>query len=117
LQRYDPTITAGAVKVAAARTGLGFVLGPPVTILGVLLSEALFSHTGNSSLPDYLIYAFLLVARIFIWMLVLYFFTKKLPLPKSRLWLYSFFGAIVSSLLDWPGYALAIAAPGRVSFC
>jgi hypothetical protein len=48
---------------------------------------------------------------------LLYLFTKKAPLPKSSLWLYSLLGAMVSSLLDWPGYALATHAPGQLVFC
>jgi hypothetical protein len=123
LKKVEPAITATATKIAAVRTGLGFILGPLATIsLGVLIGFVV-SHLGvSSSSPSsgsgmpYL-YALLFVVRIFVWALVLFLFTRKTPLSRSSFWLYAFLGAIVSSLLDWPGYALAIAAPGQVTFC
>jgi drug/metabolite transporter (DMT)-like permease len=123
LKKFEPVITSSATKIAAVRTGLGFILGPLATVsLGLLIGFA-FSHLGVSSSSSssgsempYL-YALLFVVRIFVWALVLFLFTRKAPLPGSSLWLYAFLGAIVSSLLDWPGYALAIAAPGQFAFC
>jgi hypothetical protein len=121
LKEIEPTIAASATKIAAVRTGLGVVLGPLVTLLMVFLIGLIFFHSGNSS-PDSpfqmpAIYGLLFIVRIFVWALVLFFFTKRAPLPRSSFWLYALLGAGVSSLLDWPGYALAIAAPGKIVFC
>jgi hypothetical protein len=117
VKHFEPTLVAAATKVAAVRTGLGFVLGPPATLLGAFLTEAMFFRSGYSSFQNAAVYGVLFIARIFVWALVLYLFTKKAPLPRSSFWLYSLLGAIVSSLLDWPGYRLAMAAPGQVVFC
>lgn len=48
LKKFEPTVVASATKIAAARTGLGFVLGPPATFLGALLTEAVFFRSGYS---------------------------------------------------------------------
>jgi hypothetical protein len=117
VKHFEPTMVASATKVAAVRTGLGFVLGPPATLLGAYLTGAMFFRSRYSPFQNAAVYGVLFIARIFIWALVLYLFTKKAPLPGSSFWLYSLLGAIVSSLLDWPGYALAIAAPGQFVFC
>jgi hypothetical protein len=117
VKHFEPTIVASATKIAAVRTGIGFVLGPPATFLGAYFTEALFFRSGYSPFQNVAVYGVLFIARIFIWALVLYLFTKKAPLPISSSWLYALLGAIVSSLLDWPGYALAIAAPGKFVFC
>ncbi len=117
LKKFEPTIVASATKVAAVRTGLGFVLGPPATLLGAFLASTVFFRSGHSPFQNPVTYGVLFVARIFIWALLLFLFTKKAPLPKSSLWLYALLGAMVSSLLDWPGYALATHAPGQLVFC
>jgi hypothetical protein len=117
LKKFEPTIVAPATKIAAARTGLGFVLGPPATLLGFFLASTVFFSSAYSPFRDSAFYGVLFVARIFIWALLLFLFTKKAPLPRSSLWLYSLLGAMVSSLLDWPGYALATHAPGQLVFC
>jgi len=123
LKKVEPAVTSSATKIAAVRTGLGFILGPLATISLGFLIGFIFSHLGvssatsNSSSPMVYIYALLFIVRIFVWALVLFLFTRKAPLPRSGFWLYAFLGAIVSSLLDWPGYALAIAAPGQFAFC
>lgn len=117
LKKYEPTIAASAAKIAGARTGFGIVLGPPATLFGGYRTEAVFFRSGYSHFQNVAIYGVLFLARIFIWALVLFLFTRKPPLPKSSLWLYSFLGAVISSLLDWPGYALALAAPGHFVIC
>ena len=117
LKKFEPTIVASATQIAAVRTGLGFILGPPATMLGIFLSSAVFSRSGYSPFQNVGTYTVLFIARIFIWALLLFLFTRKAPLPRSSLWLYSMLGAVVSSLLDWPGYALAINAPGKFVFC
>jgi hypothetical protein len=123
LKKFEPVITSPATIIAAVRTGLGFILGPLTTISLGFLIGIIFSRLGaspgssNSSSPMVYIYALLFIVRIFVWALVLFLFTRKAPLPRSSFWLYALLGAIVSSLLDWPGYALAIAAPGQLTFC
>ena len=123
LKKVEPIFSASATKVAAVRTGFGVLLGPVMSIsliylLGFIVSRfAPSSPLLHSGSPMPVLYGILFVVRIFVWALVLFLFTRKAPLPRSRFWLYAFFGAIVSSLLDWPGYALAIAAPGQVVFC
>jgi hypothetical protein len=123
LKKVEPIISASATKVAAVRTGFGVLLGPVMSIsliylLGFIVSRfAPSSPLLHSGSPMPVLYGILFVVRIFVWALVLFLFTRKAPLPRSRFWLYAFLGAIVSSLLDWPGYALAIAAPGQVVFC
>ena len=123
LKKVEPTITASATKIAAVRTGLGIVLGPLASILFVYLLGFIVSRFAPSSpllhsgSPMPLLYGILFFVRIVVWAFVLFLFTKNAPFPRSRFWLYSLFGATISSLLDWPGYALAIAAPGQVVFC
>jgi len=110
VKHFEPTIVASATKIAAVRTGIGFVLGPPATFLGAYFTEALFFRSGYSPFQNVAVYGVLFIARIFIWALVLYLFTKKAPLPISSFWLYALLGAIVSSLLDFtfsPGTACA----------
>jgi hypothetical protein len=121
LKEVEPTIVASATKIAAVRTGLGLVLGPLATLLVVFLIGLTFFRAANTS-PDssfqmLAIYGILFIVRVFVWALVLFLFTARSPLPRSSFWLYSLLGAMVSSVLDWPGYALAIAAPGKIVFC
>ena len=106
-----------ATKIAAVRTALGFVLEPPATFLGLFLGSAVIFRSRYSPFQDAVTCGVLFFARIFIWALLLFLFTKKAPLPKSSLWLYALLGAMISSLLDWPGYALATHAPGQLVFC
>jgi len=117
LKKFEPTIVASATKIAAVRTGLGFILGPPATFLGLFLSSAVIFRSGYYSTFNTVAYGVLFIARIFIWALLLFLFTRSASLPKSSLWLYALLGAMVSSLLDWPGYALATHAPGQLVFC
>jgi hypothetical protein len=123
LKEVEPAITASAAKIAAVRTGFGVLLGPLASIAIIYSVEFIIAHSSDpsssantgSEMPVF--YGILFIVRIFVWALVLFLFTKKAPLPRSRFWLYALFGAVVSSLLDWPGYALAIAAPGKLVFC
>jgi hypothetical protein len=123
VKHFEPTIVAAAMKVAAVRTGLGVILGPPLTLLIVFLISLVFVRPGTSpSSPNWSphmpeIYGLLFIVRILVWAFVLFLFTNKSPLPRSKFWLYAFVGALVSSLLDLPAYALALAAPGKVVFC
>ena len=115
-RHFDTAMAASAMKIAAVRTVRGFVLGP-LALAGVLLAEALFFRSRFSSFPAPALYSALFIARIFIWVLVLYLLTRKMPLLKSKLWLCALLGATVSRLLDLPAHALAVATPGRIVFC
>ena len=112
LKKLQPAITASALKIAAARTGLGVLIAPLFTAATVWLAS-LFAP--DASL--YGVYAILCCVRILIWALVLFFFSKRADLSVLRLWLLALVGAIWSSLLDWPGYKLAIISPGRIPIC
>jgi hypothetical protein len=112
LKKLQPMITASALKIAAARTVLGVLIGPLFTLATVWLAS-LFAP--DASL--YGVYAILFCVRVLIWALVLFIFSKRAKLSVLRLWLLALVGAIWSSLLDWPGYKLAIISPGRIPIC
>jgi hypothetical protein len=116
LKKLQPTITSSALKIAAARTGLGVLLGPPITLLGGMILGLLFAGV-RGGVPTYFAYAFLWPLRIFIWALVLYIFTRRIDLSASRFWGYAALGALWSCLLDWPGFELAMVAPGKIPVC
>ena len=115
-KKLEPVIACTRTKIAAVRTGLGVLPGPLATRLLVFLISLVFvrrdtsPNSPNWSLQMPEIYSLLFIVRIFV-------FTNKSPIPKSKVWLYAFVGAIVSSLLDAPGYALARAAPGKIVVC
>jgi len=115
LRKLQPAITASAVKIAAARTGLGILLGPPVTIAAIAMLEHFASPRSDSSLL--LLYPWLFALRVLIWALVIFIFTKQSRLPESKLWGYACGGALWSCLLDLPGIGLAIISPGQVPIC
>ncbi len=123
LKKLEPAIASTATKIAAVRTGLGVLLGPLLTLVIVFLISLIFIRPDTSpSSPNWSvqmpeIYGLLFLVRIFVWAFVLFLCTNKSPQPKSKFWLYAFGGATVSSLLDLPGYALALAAPGKIVFC
>ena len=52
-----------------------------------------------------------------VWALVIRIFTRRAAFPNSALWRYSMLAAGWSLLLDVAGVALAMIAPGKVSFC
>ena len=112
LKKLQPTITASVLKIAAVRTGLGVLIGPLFTIAAVWLGSLFAPNTSF-----YGVYAILFCVRILIWAMILFFFSKRADLPIPRLWLLALGGAIWSSLLDWPGYKLAIISPGGISIC
>lgn len=116
LKKLQPTITAGVAKIAATRTGLGILFGPPMTLLGAFVIGFLvpYSQSGSSV---YTAYVFLLPMRVLIWGLVIFLFTKQPNLPRSKLWTYAVAGAVWSCLLDLPGFKLAMIAPGQIPVC
>jgi hypothetical protein len=123
LKKLEPVIASITTKIATVRTGLGVLLGPLAPLLILFLISLVFIGPGTSpnspkwslQMPE--IYGLLFIVRIFVGAFVLFLFTNKSPIPGSKFWLYAFVGAIVSSLLDVPGYPLALAAPGKIVFC
>ena len=105
LRKAKPPITAGPVKVAAVRTSLGIVIGPLLTLGAVAIAV------------DHFLYPLVVVMRFFIWMLVIFLFTKHLNWSGSKLALYSLCGALWSCALDVPAILLAFVAPGKISIC
>lgn len=114
LKRLEPAITASSVKIVAARTGLGILLGPPVTFAIFLALESLKLDDATST---YAFYPFLYGLRVLIWAWVIYLFVKSLNLPKSALWKYAAAASLWSCLLDLPAYGLAIISPGQIHIC
>jgi hypothetical protein len=116
LKKLQPAITASAAKIAAARTGLGILLGPPVTVAAIAIVEHFSSPaSGDSSLLP--LYPFLFALRVLIWALVIFLFARRTGLVESKLWTCASVGALWSCLLDVPGIALAIVSPGQIPFC
>jgi hypothetical protein len=117
LRRWEPAVTASALKIAATRTGLGILIGPPLTI-GLAYAMAHFAPPMSSDLLIFSgVYAFLYALRVLVWALVLYLLTKQIGFRKSKLWTYAALGAVWSCLLDLPGLGLAVISPGQVPFC
>jgi hypothetical protein len=116
LKKMQPTINSSAVKIAVTRTGLGVLLSPPMTLLGAF-TIGLLSPGLNSDAPSYGAYVFLFLARVLVWAFVVFVFTKRSEITRSRLWMYASAGALWSCLLDWPGFKLAMVAPGRIAVC
>jgi hypothetical protein len=116
LRKVQPAITASVVKIAATRTGLGIVLGPPLMIAALFAMEKLVPNS-NSPAPAVLLYGYLFTVRLLVWALVIFLFAKNLSMPRSQLWRYAGVGAVWSCLLDLPGFGLALVAPGQITIC
>jgi hypothetical protein len=116
LKKVQPAITASTVKMAATRTGLGILLGPPLMLAAIYAMETLMPHS-QSAAPGVLLYVYLFTVRLLVWALVIYLFTKNLDIPRSRWWRYAAVGAVWSCLLDLPGFGLALVAPGQITIC
>jgi hypothetical protein len=116
LKKLQPTINASAVKIAGARTGLGILLGPPMTLLGALLMGLLVPQS-SSDVSAYGAYVSLLLVRVFVWAFIIFIFTKRSVTARSTIWTYAFSGAVWSCLLDLPGFGLAMISPGKIVVC
>jgi len=116
LTRYVPAIKGSALKIAAVRTGLGVLLGPPLTLLWMWIA-GLATWQGSWLDSGYALYAGLFLMRVLVWALVLFMLSKRTECPLGSLWFHALLGALWSCLLDWPGYKLADIAPGRIPFC
>ncbi len=116
LTKVQPAVTASVVKIAATRTGLGILLGPPVTIAAIAILEHFNSPASDKSFLLFL-YPFLFALRVLIWALVIFIFTKQSRLPAPKFWAYACAGALWSCLLDLPGLELAMISPGQIPIC
>jgi hypothetical protein len=116
LKKLVPAITAGAVKIAAARTGLGLVIGPLVTF-GMAALMFHFNRNASDASSLWPLYGFLFVIRVVIWAGVIGLFTRGLDFAESKLWGYAAAGAAWSCLLDLPGFGLALISPGQTPIC
>jgi hypothetical protein len=115
LKHFQPSVTAGSVKIAATRTGLGIVLGPVLSIGMVWAASIILGSESN--LPILAFYPFLFVVRTFVWAFVIFVFTNSLGLSRLQIWKYSILGAVWSCVLDLPGFYLALISPGHIPFC
>ena len=50
LRKVQPAITAGAIKMAATRTGLGILLGPPLMLAAIYAMEKLIPKLSSLAL-------------------------------------------------------------------
>jgi len=116
LRKLRPTVTASAVRIAAARTGLGILIGLPLTFGLTLAIAKLFPET-NDNFTISAVYALVFALRTLIWALVIYHFVDELDFQESKLWGLSAIGAVWSCLLDLPGLGLAIISPGQIPIC
>lgn len=117
LRKLRPTVTASAATIAGARTGLGILIGPPLTFVLALAIDRLFPQTPNDNFLIFAVYVLVFVLRIFIWALIVYHFVDELDFQESKLWRLSALGAVWSCLLDLPGIGLAIISPGQIPIC
>jgi hypothetical protein len=116
LKVLQPAIAAGAAKIAGLRTGLGLVLGPIATVSIGFAASRVLTHlpTNNSFYPFYVC---LFTSRVLIWALVIFLFARKTQMGTRWLWACALGGAIWSSVLDLPGYGLAVISPGKIVIC
>jgi hypothetical protein len=116
LNTYVAAIRSPAWKIAAVRTILGVILGPPMTLSWMWL-VGLAEWPGSRLRSGYVLYAGLAVIRVFVWAFVLFVFSERKEYPASRLWFHAVLCAAWSCLLEWPGYKLADITPGKITVC
>jgi hypothetical protein len=116
LKRLHKAIVAGPIKIAAVRTGLGILLGLPISVGSLFLLEN-FAPKGIASMPPYALYFLVACIRVLIWALVIWIFTRQAEIAPRRLWLFALVGALWSCFLDLPGILLAVVAPGQIPIC
>jgi hypothetical protein len=118
LKRLHTRITASVINIAAVRTGLGILLGLPVSVGGLFLFEHLMPKDASTGdMPPYAEYFLLACIRALIWALVIWLFTRQTEITDRKLWGLAFIGALWSCLLDLPGILLAVVSPGRIAIC
>jgi hypothetical protein len=118
LKKIQPSIDAGAVRIAAARTGIGIAAG--LLWLGFLQIGATIFENKAAFLDQYgqfLAYGLLALMRFLVWCLVIGLFTRRVKIPTARFYMLALAGAAWSCLLDVPGVALAMFSPGSIPIC
>jgi hypothetical protein len=115
LRKFQPAVTASAIKIAGARTGLGMLIGIPLSIGMTFALSFLFPAANGAATISAV--TFIFAMRVLVWALVIHLFTKQIVLPKSKFWGYSALGALWSCLLDVPGIGMALITPGQIPFC
>jgi hypothetical protein len=83
LRKLQPAITASSIKIAAVRTGLGVLLGPPITLAAIIALEH-FTHPSPDS-STLALYPFLFSLRILIWALVIFHFYERVRLGRIQI--------------------------------
>lgn len=118
LKKLHTTITASVIKIAAVRTGLGLALGLPISLCGLFLLEHFMPKDATTAdMPPYLLYFGLASIRVFVWLLVVWIFTRQSEITARKLWVLAFVGALWSCMLDLPGILLALVSPGQIPIC
>jgi hypothetical protein len=117
LKKIQPAITAGALKIATVRTVSGLILAPLFVLVYELVTDHKNSQGQFDTIPPYVAYIFLGVLRIFLWALLIYFFTRQTKLSAGKLWMLAGAGAAWSCLLDIPGVLLTVISPGSTPIC
>ena len=104
LKKAEPAITTSSLRVAATRTGLGILFGPPITFAMIFALNHFANPNVDSSLL--VLYPFLFSLRVFIWALVIFIFFETLRGDRLQiLALCLLWGALVLSV----GFARILA--------
>ena len=106
LKRIHPAVEASALLMAGTRTVLGLIVGATLYFGWNAPSHEALSY-----------YLLLILLRIFIWGAIILFFTRTAKVAFGRALLYTFGGALLSSLMDIPAALFAFLVPGGVLFC
>jgi len=113
LKKAYPGILAGAAKIAAVRTGIGFLLGLCFWFLTLQYLGSSPVFNASPLIP----YSWLMGLRIVLWAVVISLFASKLEGSTAKFLGLSALGALWSCLLDVPGIALAVVSPGHIPIC
>ena len=116
LKKNQSAIQANTMLMAGARTVLGLIAGGALYFGWDALGHR-FSGLYNLSvefLPHYLV---LILLRIFVWGVIIHFFTRSANLSRRKECSYALGGTLWSSIMDVPAAFLTMFIPGAVLFC
>ena len=117
LKNNQPAIQANALLMGAARTVLGVLVGGSLYFGWDVLCHRFsgFYNFSYEALPYYLVLVFV---RIFVWLAIIHFFSRKTSLRGDREWRYFLGGTLWSSFMDFPAALFAaFFMPGAFLFC